>query len=85
MFQTIGAKGGFIQLSTFGNKTTIEAWCGQERLGSHYTTVAGARGAITKAHRAWRRKADAEHHASLHEDRKRFEERVVKCLGASVP
>jgi hypothetical protein len=63
MFQTIGHKGGFIQLTTIGNKTTIKAYLnGGELLGDKYTTVAGAKAAITRRHKAWRREADSLHH-----------------------
>ena len=63
MFQTIAVTGGLIQLTTIGNKTTIKAYLnGGELLGDKYTTVAGAKGAITRRHKAWRREAYREHH-----------------------
>ena len=53
MFQTITVKGGFIQLTTIGSKTTIKAYMnGGELLGDKYITVAGAKGAITRRHKA---------------------------------
>ena len=62
MFQTIGHKsGGFIQLTTIGNKTTIAAWSHGELLGDKYTTVAGAKAAITRHHKGWVSKRHAEH------------------------
>lgn len=66
MFQTIGHKsGGFIQLSTFGNKTTIKAWSHGELLGDHYTTVSGASAAITRHHKEWARNRSRDHHNAV--------------------
>lgn len=66
MFQTIGHKsGGFVQLSTFGNKTTIKAWSHGEMLGDHYTSVSGAMGAITRHHKEWARERSSSHHRAI--------------------
>jgi len=64
MFQTIGHKGGFVQLSTFGNTTNITAWCHGERLGD-YKTVSGAKSAITRSHKQWLADRNSEHHAAI--------------------
>lgn len=54
MFQTINHKsGGFVQITTVGNKSTIKAWSHGTLLGDHYKTVSGALGAITRAHKEW--------------------------------
>lgn len=66
MFQTIGHKsGGFIQLTTIGNKTTIAAWSHGELLGDKYITVAGAKAAITRHHNGWVGERQAEHQARM--------------------
>lgn len=67
MFQTIGHKGGFVQISSFGGKETIQAWSHGELLGDKYTTVTGAKTAITRANRKWLQERNAEHMASLQE------------------
>lgn len=68
MFQTIGHKsGGFVQLTTIGNKTTIKAWSHGEMLGDHYTSVAGAKAAITRHHKEWLQEGQAEHQKALRE------------------
>jgi hypothetical protein len=64
MYQTIGHKGGFVQLSYFGNVERIEAWSHGDKLGE-YRTVAAAKGAITKAHKAWIAARNSEHYAYL--------------------
>lgn len=66
MFQTIGHKsGGFVQLTTIGNKTTIKAWSHGELLGDSYETVAGAKCAITRHHRKWLGERRVEHNRIL--------------------
>lgn len=66
MFQTIGHKsGGFIQCSTFGNNTRIQAWSHGELLGDHYKTVAGASAAITRHHNAWVTERSRDHHKTM--------------------
>jgi len=65
MFQTIDQKGGFVQLSTFGNITTIKAWSHGELLGDKYTTIAGAKAAITRHHKAWVRDRQRGHHNAI--------------------
>lgn len=66
MFQTIGHKsGGFIQLSTVGNKTTIKAWSHGTLLGDHYNTVSGASGAITRDHKQWLKERNSAHYNAL--------------------
>ena len=52
MFQTINYTGGHIQLSTFGNTTTIKAWSHGDMLGT-YKTIAAAKAAITRNHKQW--------------------------------
>ena len=61
MFQTINHPGGFVQLSTFGNVTTIKAWSHGNLLGDKYATVGAAKTAITKFHKRWLRVYAAEH------------------------
>ena len=66
MFQTIGHKsGGFVQLTTIGNKTTIKAWSYGEMLGDKYTSVAGAKAAITRHHKEWARERSSTHHRAV--------------------
>lgn len=66
MFQTIGHKsGGFVQLSTIGNKTTIKAWSHGELLGDKYTTVSGAKAAITRHHKEWLNEGNVAHQKAL--------------------
>jgi len=59
MFQTIGYKGGFVQIATFGNNSRIEAFSHGERLGP-FKSVSGAKCAITRAHKQWVRDFQAE-------------------------
>ena len=61
MFQTIGHKGGFVQISTLGNVSRIEAWSHGEKLGE-YRTIAGAKGAVTRAHKQWLAMRNADHY-----------------------
>jgi len=59
MFQTLNhwvgrAYAGHINLSYYPEiGQRIQAWSHGEFLGDHYKTVAGARCAITRAHRRW--------------------------------
>ena len=66
MFQTITVKGGLIQLTTIGNKTTIAAWSHGELLGDKYTTVSGALGAITRHHKEWVKEGQTSHYSSCY-------------------
>lgn len=67
MFNTIEHKGGFVQVSYFGNLRTIKAWCHGDLLGDHYTSVSGAKAAITRAHKEWVASRDNDHRAFMRE------------------
>jgi len=60
MFQTIGHKTGFVQVSTFGNLSSIEAWCHGDNLGK-YKSISAAKRAITLSHKKWINKRQNDH------------------------
>lgn len=64
MFQTITHTGGHIQLSTFGNTTTIKAWTHGDMLGT-YKTIAAAKAAITRNHKQWLREGIQDHSKAI--------------------
>jgi hypothetical protein len=66
MFQTITCKGGHINLS-YLNGETITAWSHGIFLGDHYKTVAGAKAAVTRAHRKFVAENERKHREFMKE------------------
>lgn len=63
VMQTIGHKHGHINVTD----NTIAAWCHGKCLGDHYSTIAAAKGAITKAHKQWVNERTTDHHKFMQE------------------
>jgi hypothetical protein len=65
-FQTHNCRGGWVdEIFMDGRRTRIRAWSHGVELGDHYQTVAGAKCAITRAHRVWLQERNEDHARSI--------------------